>query len=99
MGRCAPAVGDIAGDEEGAVSNKTESRNGLIPVGERLPADNKIKLVYNANEDWKGGIAEWNFAWFDCERSEKWVPTSPWRPEDITHWMSLPEYLDSRRER
>jgi hypothetical protein len=66
----------------------------LISVKERLPTDEKIKLVYNDSEEWTGGIAEWNFAWYSL-RLGKWVITRRqfWTQETITHWCDLPERM------
>ena len=60
----------------------------LISVNEKLPEDTSEKLLYNNNEEWKGGIAEWNFGWYDGER---WVFATRdfWTQEYITHWCDL----------
>jgi hypothetical protein len=50
------------------------------------PKDETMKLVYNANEEWQGGIAEWSFAWY-CQDLKKWVFTNPWK--NATHWHEL----------
>lgn len=55
---------------------------------EEKPNETWECLVYNNNEQWKGGVAEWSYAWFDAQRNE-WVILTPRSTDFVTHWRYL----------